>query len=96
MQQAFPAYAHLFPGWATESTAMHEYAIWTALEAEGLGANLQHYFSVNEAMVRETHGLSSQWEQRAEMVIGKPDPAGPPGEKTFLPVEGERLLIKGL
>ncbi|KAF4628873.1 hypothetical protein G7Y89_g9278 [Cudoniella acicularis] len=43
MQDKFALYADRFPPWATESGAMHQFAVWTALEAEGLGANLQHY-----------------------------------------------------
>jgi predicted oxidoreductase (fatty acid repression mutant protein) len=29
--------------WAHQSNGMHQYYLWTALEALGLGANLQHY-----------------------------------------------------
>lgn len=39
----FALYAQHFPGWALQSNAMHQYMLWTALEAEGCGCNLQHY-----------------------------------------------------
>lgn len=39
----FPLYAQHFSGWAVQSNAMHQYMLWTALEAEGCGCNLQHY-----------------------------------------------------
>lgn len=38
-----PLYAQHFPGWANQSNGMHQYMLWTAFEAEGLGCNLQHY-----------------------------------------------------
>lgn len=72
---------------------MHQYAIWTALEAEGLGANLQHYNPLIDQKVQQTWDISTDWELSAQMVIGTP--AGEPMEKTFLPVEGERLKVYG-
>lgn len=73
---------------------MHQYAIWTALEAEGLGGNLQHYNPLIDQKVQELWEVPNTWELKAELVVG--GRAGEPGEKTFLPVEGERLLVKGL
>jgi predicted oxidoreductase (fatty acid repression mutant protein) len=94
MQQKFALYADRFPTWATHSDGMHQYAIWTALEAEGLGANLQHYNPLIDQKVQQEWGISTDWELSAQMVVGAP--AGEPGEKTFMPVEGERLLVKGV
>ena len=34
---AFPSYAERFPHWSQHTSAMHQFVIWTALEAEGLG-----------------------------------------------------------
>lgn len=39
----FPNYADKFPQWADHSSGMLQYALWVALEAEGMGCNLQHY-----------------------------------------------------
>ena len=93
MQQKFALYADRFPTWATQSDGMHQYAIWTALEAEGLGANLQHYNPLIDQKVAQTWDISSDWELSAQMVIG--EPTGQPGEKTFADVEGKRLLVHG-
>ena len=43
MQDQFPTYKDNFPGWAMQANGMLQFAIWTALEDLGLGANLQHY-----------------------------------------------------
>lgn len=93
MQQKFALYADRFPIWAIQSDGMHQYAIWTALEAEGLGANLQHYNPLIDQKVQQEWGVSTDWELSAQMVIGAP--AAEPGEKSFMKVEGERLLVKG-
>ncbi|KAL2064610.1 hypothetical protein VTL71DRAFT_3747 [Oculimacula yallundae] len=85
MQEAFAAYADRFPGWATQSDAMHQFTIWTALEAEGLGASLQHYNPLIDQNVAATWGIDDDWVLNAQLVFGKPD--GEAGDKTFLPVE---------
>lgn len=71
---------------------MNQYAVWTALEAEGLGANLQHYNPLIDAKVAETWNVPSDWELSAQLVFGTP--AGPPNEKAYKPVE-ERFKIYG-
>lgn len=43
--------------------------------------------------VRDTWGISEDWVLDAELVIGAP--GGEAKEKSFLPVEGERLLVFG-
>ncbi|KFX94423.1 hypothetical protein O988_06308 [Pseudogymnoascus sp. VKM F-3808] len=92
-QATYAAYADKFPHWAAQSAGATEISLWTALAAEGLGGNLQHYNPLVDERVRETWGLSADWVLDAELVVGAP--GGPAGEKTFLPVEGERLLVFG-
>lgn len=61
--------------------------VWTALEAVGLGANLQHYNSEPEVVekVMKTFDIPSKWKLNAQLVFGKP--AGGPKERTFEPVD---------
>lgn len=84
-QEKFALYADKFPIWATESNGMHQFAIWTALEAEGMGANLQHYNPLIDAKIQAEWNIPETWELSAELVIGTP--AADPYPKTFLPVE---------
>lgn len=93
MQEKFAIYADRFPIWAGHSDAMHQFAIWTALEAEGLGCSLQHYNPLIDEKVRSTWGVSAEWELSAQLVFGAP--VGDAGAKEFLPVEGERLTVFG-
>jgi predicted oxidoreductase (fatty acid repression mutant protein) len=92
MQSNYALYASKFPEWAQESTAMHQYAIWCALEEEGLGANLQHYHPLIDQEVARTWQVPESWELRAQMVIG--GRAGEPDPKTFKPVE-DRFVVHG-
>jgi len=92
MQEKFALYAEKFPVWAIHSDGMNQYAIWTALEKEGLGANLQHYNPLIDQKVAETWNIPKDWELSAQLVFGTP--AAQPGEKTFLDVK-ERLKVFG-
>jgi predicted oxidoreductase (fatty acid repression mutant protein) len=44
-------------GWASQASALHQYTIWTALAAEGMGCNLQHYNPLIDERVRNEWGL---------------------------------------
>jgi len=72
---------------------MHQYALWTALALEGVGANLQHYSPLIDAKVQDAWGVPSTWTLRAQMVIGRI--AAEPQPKQFGKVEGERLIVYG-
>ncbi|POR33446.1 Putative nitroreductase HBN1 [Tolypocladium paradoxum] len=92
MQAKFPTYADRFPVWAHQSNGMQQWLLWTALELEGLGANLQHYNPLIDAKVAETWGLPASWKLNAQLVFG--GRAGEPGEKQFKPLE-ERVKVFG-
>ena len=92
LQEQFPLYAHNFPVWAEHTSAMHQYAIWNALAALNIGANLQHYNGVIDEKVAETWNIDSTWKLIAQMVFG--GIAAPAGEKTFEPIE-KRLKVYG-
>lgn len=85
MQAKFALYADKFPIFATQSDAMLQYTLWTAFEAEGLGANLQHYNPLVDGKVAQEWKVPSSWRLNAQLVFG--GRAGEPGEKTFMPIE---------
>lgn len=93
LQEQFVAYAANFPVWADHADAMTQYAIWTALAAAGVGANLQHYNPVIDAEVAKTWNIPADWTLRAQLVFG--GIAAPAGEKAFNPIE-ERFQVHGL
>lgn len=81
LMASFPLYAANFPVWSMHTSAMHQFTVWTALEAEGLGASLQHYNPLIDDAVREAFELPASWKLVAQMPFGKP--AAAPAEKDY-------------
>jgi predicted oxidoreductase (fatty acid repression mutant protein) len=84
LQEKFPSYAVNFPIWAQQANGMLQFAIWTALETEGLGASLQHYNPLIDAAVRARWQLPDTWQLIAQMPFG--NPTAQPEEKEFAPI----------
>jgi len=80
MQDQFPEYKHNFPGWAMQANGMLQFAIWTALEDLGLGANLQHYNPLIDEPLKRIFDLPDSWDLTAQLVFGEKleEPEQPP------------------
>ena len=85
LQDNFPLYSDNFPTWSEHASAILQFVIWTALEAEGFGASLQHYNPLIDVEVAKTWDIPGDWKLIAQMPFGKP--AGPAGDKSFLPID---------
>ncbi|KAF2492556.1 Nitroreductase [Lophium mytilinum] len=92
LQKAYPIYADHMPTWSEHTSAMHQFVLWAGLEAEGFGANLQHYHPLIDAKVAEEWKVPGNWKLRAQLVFG--GKAGEANEKTFKPIE-ERVFVHG-
>ena len=90
LQKAFPSYKDNFPIWSQQTSAMHQFAIWTMLEDAGLGASLQHYNPLIDERIREEWNINPNWKLIAQMPFGTPTKE--PGEKDFKPLS-ERVLV---
>ena len=66
--------------------------VWTALEKEGFGANLQHYNPLIDDKIASNWNLPQNWSLKGQLVFGKP--VGDPNPKTFKPLE-ERVFVHG-
>ena len=86
----FPLYADRFPTWGQHSNAMHQYVIWTAFEAEGLGASLQHYNPLIDDAVKKEWDVHMDWQLVAQMPFGKPE--APPDDKDISDI-AQRLRV---
>jgi uncharacterized protein len=70
----------MIPEWAEHANGMHQILVWTALELEGLGANLQHFNGwpgVTEAM-RQYCGVPDEYRLRAHINYGDEAAEHPP------------------
>jgi predicted oxidoreductase (fatty acid repression mutant protein) len=70
LQEQFPSYAENFPIWAEHSTAIAQFATWTALHTDGLGASLQHYNPIVDEQVHAEWDIPASWKLRAQLVFG--------------------------
>ena len=82
LQAQFPLYADNFPVWSEHSSAIAQFATWTALAEKNIGASLQHYNPIIDEEVAQTFSIPSNWKLRAQLVFGSIE--APPGEKTFM------------
>ena len=82
LQEQFALYADNFPVWSEHSTAIAQFATWTALAEIGIGASLQHYNPIVDGEVVETFDIPSNWKLRAQLVFGSIEAEAK--EKTFM------------
>ena len=82
LQEQFPLYADNFPVWSEHSTAIAQFATWTALSEAGIGASLQHYNPIVDEEVAAIFGVPALWKLRAQLVFGSIE--APAGEKAFI------------
>ena len=92
LAEQFPLYKENFPVWAQQANGMLQFAVWTSLEIEGLGATLQHYNPLIDDAVMSNWKLPKSWKLVAEMPFGKP--TGAPASKEFAPIEDRIRLFK--
>ncbi|KAK5170670.1 putative nitroreductase [Saxophila tyrrhenica] len=79
------------------SDGMHQYLVWTALELEGLGANLQHFNFMDEFSdeVAKRWDLPTSWKLKSQLVFGKPaNGLVRKSERTYAPLQ-ERVRLYG-
>lgn len=93
LQKQFALYADRFPVWAQQTSAMHQYAMWTELRTLNVGANLQHYNPLVDEDAAKAYAIPDSWELVAQMPFG--NIVEPAGEKTYQPVS-ERMKVLGL
>ena len=88
LQEQFALYADNFPVWSEHSSAIAQFAVWTALSEQHIGASLQHYNPIVDAEIAEIFDIPANWKLRAQLVFGSIE--APAGEKTFM-AEADRF-----
>ena len=74
-------YADSFSVWSMQASGMLQYAIWTALADNDIGANLQHYNPLIDDKVKELFSVPDTWKLIAQMPFGSIEKQ--PSEKYF-------------
>ena len=92
MKQQFASYADKFDEYSVHTSAMHQLAVWTALEDMGFGASLQHYNPLIDSRVEQQWNIDPAWRLIAQMPFGTP--ISEPAEKEqLLPLSQRRLVF---
>lgn len=82
LQEQFPLYADNFPIWSEQASGIAQFAVWTALSQENIGASLQHYNPLIDNDVQTAWKVPANWVLRAQMVFGSIN--SPAGDKDFM------------
>lgn len=90
LQNKYSAYADNFPKWAHQTSAMHQFVIWSGLCDAGFGASIQHYNPLIDEEVSKEWNLPSNWKLIAQMPFGAP--TADPEEKSIGSIK-ERIKI---
>ncbi|EGT3610156.1 nitroreductase family protein [Morganella morganii] len=82
LQEQFPLYADNFPIWSEQASGIAQFAVWTALSEENIGASLQHYNPVIDEQVSKAWNIPADWKLCAQLVFGSIEQEA--GEKAFM------------
>ncbi|KAK6206095.1 hypothetical protein LQW54_007930 [Pestalotiopsis sp. IQ-011] len=94
-QDTHKASAHMFPEWSEHTSGIHQILVWTALELEGFGANLQHMNAIPpvEAALKKFLAVPEDWKLKAHLNFGEeaqPHPENP----SKLPTSETLTIVK--
>ncbi|MBA0166647.1 nitroreductase family protein [Pectobacterium sp. CFBP8739] len=92
LQEKFALYADNFPVWSEHSTGIAQFAVWSTLAQEKIGASLQHYNPLIDDDVKAQWNLPASWKLRAQMPFGSVEQ--PAGEKTYISFEKRFRVFK--
>ena len=70
LEKKRPKYAVNVQPWSLQSAGMLQFAIWSALADEGIGASLQHYQELIEDWTKEEWKIPKEWSLLAQMPVG--------------------------
>lgn len=85
----------MFGQWGEHATGMHQILIWTALELEGVGANLQHMNAIPpvEAALKKFLEVPDNYSLKAHLNFGD-EPADHPAVPAKLPLSETLKVFK--
>ncbi|MFT8400968.1 MAG: nitroreductase family protein [Lentilactobacillus diolivorans] len=86
----FALYADNFADWSEQAQGNAQFAVWTSLAENGIGANLQHYNPLIDDQVKETFNIPDSWKLRAQLDFGSIE--APAGDKDFIE-DSERFRV---
>lgn len=92
LEHDFPLYADNFYDWSEQAQGDAQFAVWTALSENGLGANLQHYNPIIDDQVRAAFDVPANWRLRGQMPFGSVEKQAAP--KSYMDKAGRFKVLK--
>lgn len=71
-KRTMPTYADKFDEYSAQTSAIHQFVVWTLLRENGFGASLQHYNPLIDDAVAHEWQLPAAWRLMAQMPFGIP------------------------
>ena len=71
-KREYEIYASALDEYSSQTSAMHQFAVWTMLTDMGFGASLQHYNPLIDHRVASEWQLPEWWRLKAQMPFGEP------------------------
>lgn len=90
LKETYAMYAENFSIWSMQANGMLQFAIWTALADNNIGANLQHYNPLIDEKINAMFNVPDTWKLVAQMPFGSIQQQ--PSEKYFEPLD-QRIKI---
>ena len=85
LKETYAMYVENFSVWSMQAGGMVQFAVWSALADNGIGANLQHYNPLIDEKMKEMFNVPDTWKLVAQMPFGSIEQQ--PGEKYFEPLD---------
>lgn len=91
LKHNYPIYADKVDIWSEQSSGMHQFAVWTALEDMGYGASIQHYNPLIDKRVAIRWDIPDGWRLITQMPFGTPIDAPSSRQQTSPPSQRRRV-----
>lgn len=91
-KQQAPLYADNFYDWSEQGQGIADFAVWTSLAENDLGASLQHYNPIIDEQISAAFDVPANWRLRAQMPFGSIE--APAGDKEFMADEDRFKVAK--
>ena len=91
LQKNLAINAEQLPSWSAHSAGMAQYAVWTALADEGIGAHFNYYNPAIDYRVSQHLQINPHWKLQTQMVFGSIEQVIE--NTTMLPNEAEFMVL---
>lgn len=92
LEDGFPLYADNFYDWSEQHVGNSQFAVWTELAENQIGASVQHYNPLIDNAIKDAFKIPDEWRLRSQMPFGSIEALA--GDKDFMPDEDRFKIFK--